>query len=122
MLVEPPLFEQFSSILRFLRGHCQESIFEYILRNLETMYLHKEPNTDLDDTLPKNATVDGVAALLKPLIDRHELLRIRLGEWIVTGLGGGIRSTSLRRAILAVFREDTGQSEICLNIVCLVTG
>lgn len=120
LLVEPPFSEQFSSILRLLRGHSQEIILESVLRNLEKIYLHNEIRTDLCDALPKNAAIGGIAALLKPLTDCHEILKIRLSEWVVTGLGGGIRSTGLRRAILAILRDDTGESGICRSLMGLI--
>lgn len=80
-----------------------------MLYNLQSRYLSQYQDPLASPERDKlSMAMGGVSAIAKAIIKDRVLLKEQLKDWLVSGVGGGISSIAMRRALLIALENDTG--------------
>ena len=101
--------DNFGSLLDGLRQHEQKRLFEAVIHNLQARFFSplQERTVSPNDDKLLNA-IGCVSATVVAIINGRQSLKEQLQDWLVSGVGGGISSISMRRALLITLGKDSG--------------
>jgi telomere length regulation protein len=115
LLINETLREPYSSLFDNLRPTEQLAVLEATFRDIEKKYFLSPLINDGNDGITGQA-VSGVAALCSIVVDKRQILQTHLLDWLSKGQGGSVQTIGLRRALLAVFADqkgNTGSLRLC---------
>ncbi|ODM20973.1 hypothetical protein SI65_04026 [Aspergillus cristatus] len=106
LLIDQTFPEQFSTLVDHLRMTEQIALTEAVFRDVEKRFLSEDLSMEAGPT--SNQTIGGVATLCSNIISNRQHLESQVVDWLSKGQGGSIQTVGLRRALLAMFADNTG--------------
>lgn len=85
----------------------QISVTEAIFRDIEKRFLSEDILMKADPA--STQTISGVATLCSNIISNRPHVEGQIADWLSKGQGGSIQTVGLRRALLAIFADNTGK-------------
>jgi len=83
----------------------QIAVTEAVFRDVEKRFLSEDLFMEADPT--SNQTIGGVATLCSNITSTRQHLEGQVVDWLSKGQGGSIQTVGLRRALLAMFADNT---------------
>jgi telomere length regulation protein len=108
LLFEQPSLAQFGLLVEHLRQPEQVAVLEAIFRDVQKKYFSDNLSEAFRQSDASNDVIAGVAALCKVIIADRPFLKDQILGWLSKSQGGSIQTIGLRRALLTIYGDSTG--------------
>ena len=103
------LWTTLHSLLQTIPAYDQKAVFDIVLRDLARRYLQTQSHVSVEDDDAQRKTIQGVAAMVRGLIESNSVIQNHLLDWLTASNGESIGlSLGLRRAVIANIAQDKG--------------
>ena len=107
---------KFGSLLDGLKQHEQKKLVEAMIHNLQARCFSQYEDSSVSPENEKlSKAIAGVSAIVDTVISGRQFLKEQLKDWLVSGVGGGINSISMRRSLLIALEKDSGGFSVNLR-------